>query len=234
MEGPEFNLFGATHLISLALIFIVMIAFPKIVNKYFSLKKDLIAKVIGYLAIFHTFFSPYSDLFLVVEPYSWKEVLPFHMCDFSLIFIAIYLLGGNKFFFNCAFFWGIAGASMALLTPDIPYGFPSMNFLMFFYGHGLILFGVFYAVIALNQRPYFKEINRVIVFTLLLAIPIYFVNVILGEPANFWYLIAKPEGASLMDVFPDPPLHLLVTTPLAIAVFYLIYLPYFIKDKFAK
>ena len=36
MEGPEFNLFGATHLISLALIFIVMVAFPKIVNKYFS------------------------------------------------------------------------------------------------------------------------------------------------------------------------------------------------------
>ena len=124
MEGPEFNLFGATHLISLALIFIVMIAFPKIVNKYFSLKKDLIAKVIGYLAIFHTFFSPYSDLFLVVEPYSWKEVLPFHMCDFSLIFIAIYLLGGNKFFFNCAFFWGLLELQWLFLHQIFLMGFP--------------------------------------------------------------------------------------------------------------
>ena len=156
MEGPEFILFGSTHLVGLAAIFTVMIALPKITNKFFSDKRELIGRIIGYLAIFHTFFSPYSDLYLVVEPYSWKEVLPLHMCDFSLIFIAIYLLGGNKFFFNCAFFWGIAGASMALLTPDIPYGFPSMNFLMFFYGHGLILYGVFYAVIALNQRPYFN------------------------------------------------------------------------------
>ena len=46
--------------------------------------------------------------------------------------------------------------------------------------------------------------------------------------------MAKPDGASLMDVFPEPPLHLLVTTPLAIAVFYLIYLPYFIKDKASR
>ena len=144
MEGPEFILFGTTHLAGLAVIFTVMIALPKITNKYFSDKRESIGRIIGYLAIFHTFFSPYSDLYLVVEPYSWKEVLPFHMCDFSLIFIAIYLLGGNKFFFNCAFFWGIAGASMALLTPDIPYGFPSMNFLMFFYGHGLILSLVFF------------------------------------------------------------------------------------------
>ena len=151
MEGPEFILFGTTHLAGHAVIFAVMIALPKITNKYFSDKRELIGRIIGYLAIFHTFFSPYSDLYLVVEPYSWKEVLPFHMCDFSLIFIAIYLLGGNKFFFNCAFFWGIAGASMALLTPDIPYGFPSMNFLMFCYGHGLILFGVFYEVIRLKQ-----------------------------------------------------------------------------------
>ena len=86
---------------------------------------------------------------------------------------------------------------MALLTPDIPYGFPSMNFLMFFYGHGLILFGVFYAVIALNQRPYFNEMNKVIAFTLLLAIPIYFINIILGEPANFWYLAGKPDAEVL-------------------------------------
>ena len=231
MEGPEFILFGTTHLAGLAVIFAVMIALPKITNKYFSAKKELIGKIIGCLAIIHTFFSPYSDLYLVVEPYNWKEVLPFHMCDFSLIFIAIYLLGGNKFLFNCAFFWGIAGATMALLTPDIPYGFPSMNFLMFFYGHGLILFGVFYAVIALNQRPYFNEMNKVIVFTLLLAIPIYFINIVLGEPANFWYLADKPAGGSIMDFMPDPPMHVIYTLPIALAAFYLVYLPYFIKDR---
>jgi len=43
--------------------------------------------------------------------------------------------------------------------------------------------------------------------------------------------MAKPNGASLLDFFPDPPFHILVVIPIAIGIFYLIYLPYFIKDK---
>ena len=40
MEGQEFILFGTTHLVGLALIFVVMVAFPKITNKYFPSKKE--------------------------------------------------------------------------------------------------------------------------------------------------------------------------------------------------
>ena len=47
MEGPEFILFGTTHLVGLAVIFAVIIAFPKITNKYFSEKKELIGRIIG-------------------------------------------------------------------------------------------------------------------------------------------------------------------------------------------
>jgi hypothetical protein len=46
--------------------------------------------------------------------------------------------------------------------------------------------------------------------------------------------MAKPAGASLMDAFPEPPFHLLVLTPLALATFILIYTPYFIKDRLQK
>ena len=72
-------------------------------------------------------------------------------------------------------------------------------------------------------------------YALIILLPnIYLINDLLGEPANFWYLQAKPDGASLMDMFPDPPHSLFFTVPLAIAVFYLIYLPYFIKDTVSK
>jgi len=102
-------------------------------------------------------------------------------------------------------------------------------------GHGMIIVGIMYATVALDNRPYAKDILKVSVITAFILLPIvYVINLILGDPANFWYLMAKPDGASLMDVFPEPPLHLLVTTPLAIGVFYLIYLPYFIKDKAAR
>jgi uncharacterized membrane protein YwaF len=62
----------------------------------------------------------------------------------------------------------------------------------------------------------------------------YIINLILGEPANFWYLMAKPAGSSPMDAFPEPPYHLLVLAPLAIAMFILVYSPYFIKDNVKK
>ena len=52
MEGPEFILFGTTHLAGLAVIFAVMIALPKITNKYFSDKRELIGRIIGYLQSF--------------------------------------------------------------------------------------------------------------------------------------------------------------------------------------
>ena len=96
----------------------------------------------------------------------------------------------------------------------------------------MIVVGIMYATIALGNRPYLKDILVVSGITAFILLPnIYLINDLLGEPANFWYLQAKPDGASLMDMFPDPPHSLFYTVPLAISVFYLIYIPYFIKDK---
>ena len=68
MEGQEFILFGTTHLAGLALIFVVMVAFPKITNKYFPSKKELIGRVIAYLALFHTFFRLTVIFILLLIP----------------------------------------------------------------------------------------------------------------------------------------------------------------------
>ena len=103
----EFHMFDFTHILSLVLIFVVMIMFLFFVNKYLANKISLIAKIIAFFGIFHSIFSPIKDLYFVIEPYDWREVLPFHMCDLSLIFISIFLLGGSKFYFNCAFFGGL-------------------------------------------------------------------------------------------------------------------------------
>ena len=122
---------------------------------------------------------------------------------------------------------------MAIITPDIPV--IDLDYAFFMIGHGMIVIGVMYATISLGNRPYAKDILTVSLITAFVLLPmVYLINLILGEPANYWYLIAKPAGASLMDAFPEPPYHLLITTPLAIVTFYLIYIPYAIKDKLAK
>lgn len=233
MNASPFILFGNVHLITMAIIILVAVFLPLVCKNQSTSNKSLISKVIAFIILSHVIISPYKDLYLLQNPYNWREILPIHMCDLSEIFLAAFLLGGPKILYKCAFFWGLAGASMAIITPDIPV--IDLDYAFFMIGHGMIVIGVMYATISLGNRPYANDILTVSLITAFVLLPIvYLINLILGEPANYWYLIAKPAGASLMDAFPEPPYHLLITTPLAIATFCLIYIPYAIKDKLAK
>ena len=233
MNASPFVLFGNIHIITMLVILSVSILLPLIYKNKSEAQNSVMTKVIAYTIIAHVVISPYKDLFLLENPYNWREVLPFHMCDLSEIFIAWFLLGGPKILYKCAFFWGIGGATMAIITPDISYH--DLDYAFFMIGHGMIVLGIMYATIALGNRPYATDILTVSLITACILLPItYIINLLLGEPANFWYLMAKPEGASLMDAFPEPPYHILVLMPLAIATFFIIYAPYFIKDRLQK
>ena len=233
MSASPFVLFGNIHIVTMLSILAGSVFIPLIYKNKSVAQKSVMTKIIACIVIAHVVISPYKDLFILENPYNWREVLPFHMCDLSEIFLAWFLLGGPKILYKCAFFWGISGATMAIITPDISNH--DLDYAFFMIGHGMIVIGIMYATIALNNRPYAKDILTVSFITACILLPItYLINLILGEPANFWYLMAKPAGASLMDAFPEPPFHLLVLTPLALAMFFLIYTPYFIKDRLQK
>ena len=233
MNASPFILFGNIHIMTMLVILAISIFLPLIYKSKSETQKSVMTKMIAYIVIAHVVISPYKDLFILENPYNWREVLPFHMCDLSEIFLAWFLLGGPKILYKCAFFWGIGGATMAIITPDISYH--DLDYAFFMIGHGMIVIGIMYATVALNNRPYAKDILTVSLITACVLLPItYTINLLLGEPANFWYLMAKPAGASLMDAFPEPPYHLLVLTPLALATFVIIYTPYFIKDRLQK
>ena len=233
MNASPFILFGNIHIMTMLVILAISIFLPLIYKSKSEIQKSVMTKMIAYIVIAHVVISPYKDLFIIENPYNWREVLPFHMCDLSEIFLAWFLLGGPKILYKCAFFWGIGGATMAIITPDISYH--DLDYAFFMIGHGMIVVGIMYATVALNNRPYAKDILTVSLITACVLLPItYTINLLLGEPANFWYLMAKPAGASLMDAFPEPPYHLLVSMPFAIATFVIIYTPYFIKDRLQK
>lgn len=233
MFGTPFELFGTVHLITIAVVIITSIFLPKFYKNKSDHQISMMKKIIASVIAAHVIISPYKDLYLLANPYDWRETIPLHMCDLSEIFLIWFLLGGPRILYICAFFWGLGGATMAILTPDISHH--DLEYIFFMVGHGMIIVGIMYATVTLGNRPYAKDIATVALITALVLLPIvYVINLLLGEPANFWYLMSKPAGASLMDMFPEPPYHLLVTTPIAIALFYLIYLPYFIKDRVAK
>jgi hypothetical integral membrane protein (TIGR02206 family) len=234
MNFPAFEVFGTQHLVTLLLCAAVIYLYPKFFQNKDEAKQILGGKILAGIMILHMISQPIYDVLLFELP--WKEEFPLHMCDFSMLAMIVYLLKQNapKILFHCAYFWGICGATMAMATPDLEYGFPHGEYSPFFWGHSLILLAVFYVLMVRKERPILKDILKVVGVTLVLLIFVYIANLLIGPPANYWYLVARPVDGTLMDYFPDPPLHLIGTIPLAIFLFYIAYLPLQIKDRLKK
>jgi hypothetical integral membrane protein (TIGR02206 family) len=163
---------------------------------------------------------------------NWKEGLPLHLCDFSTIAVILYFMTKKRDFFIFAFFFGIAGGGMSILTPDTVYGFPYIGYIQSQIGHTMILMGVSYAIIIDNQRPYMRDILTALAYATILLSFTYFMNYLLGT--NYWFLSEKPVGDNIMSIMRAEPFHIIDLYLAAIAFCYLIYLPYYFADKAAK
>ena len=232
MEPQPFVILGTSHLVTLIIILCLAIFFPRAYKDKPVYQKENVAKVLGISIILLELIKPFIWNYM---DYPWIRLLPIHMCSLSGFFIGVFLLTKRRLFFEVAFFWGIGGGINALITPDVTLTFPDPKYILFFLGHGLLLVNIGYACIALNNRPTFESVKNGILFSMAILPVIYLINLLLGPPANYWYLGAKPtEGQSIMDFFPDPPLHIPLLIIIGALLFLLIYSPYWIYDKFKK
>ena len=118
---------------------------------------------------------------------------------------------------------------MSILTPDTVYGFPYIGYIQSQIGHTMILMGVSYAVIIDNQRPYMLDVLKALAYATILLLFTYFVNYLLGT--NYWFLVEKPVGDNVMSLMRSEPFHIFDLYLVAIVLCYLMYLPYYFKDK---
>ena len=232
MEAQQFYIFGTYHLVTLVVILCLAIFFPITYRDKPASQKENVAKILGISIIALELIKPF--LWHSMD-YPWIRLLPIHMCSLSGFFIGIFLLTDKRLFFEVAFFWGIGGGINALITPDVTMTFPDPKYILFFLGHGLLIVNIGYACITLSNRPTFNSVKNGIFFSLGVLPVIYIINLLLGPPANYWYLGTKPtEGQSIMNFFPDPPLHIPLLIIIGAFLFLLIYSPYWIYDKLKK
>ena len=149
MFGTPFQIFGTVHLITIFSVIIVSVFLPKVYKNKSESDKSLMSKIIAGIIAAHVIISPYKDLYLLANPYDWRETIPLHMCDLSEIFLIWFLLGGPRILYLCAFFWGLGGASMAILTPDVSHH--DLEYIFFMIGHGMIIVGIMYATVSLGN-----------------------------------------------------------------------------------
>lgn len=233
----EFILFGTTHLLTLSIIFAISLGVPFFLRSKYRLDSlSQFEKILGFTLILNELIKPFY--LIAFGDYKWTNTVPLHACHISSYATGLFLLTRHQQFFDFAYFWGIGGGTMALLTPDVEFTFPDLDFITLFSGHGLLFFGLMYIVIVIRQKVTFSSLVNALKYSLILLPIMYGLNLLIGgEPgyeANLWYLMKAPAGDSLMTLFPNPPMHVIPVFPLVAGIFYMLYLPFYFAGKKSK
>ena len=131
----EFSLSDTSHIIFAIACIVTIIYLPKFVlNKSDIWKKLVIAAIFIFILI-----NQGLDFYREGYTQQIKLGLPLHLCDFSCASIMLYFITQRREFFIFAFFAGISGAGMAILTPDVLYSFPHIDYVRHMIGHSMIL-----------------------------------------------------------------------------------------------
>ncbi len=169
--------------------------------------------------------------YTVAGEWSVEITLPIQLCDLSVFLSVAVLLTKRQLLSELLYYWGIGGATQAILTPDIgSYTWPHFVFYQFFISHAVILLACIYMILVEKFRPSSRSVLRTLIITNLYGILMMFVNHLTG--GNYLFLSAKPAGGSLLDLLGPWPWYLLSLDGVALILFTLLYLPFAIgKSK---
>ena len=156
------------------------------------------------------------------------EDLPLHMCGISFFTSTYALYKKNQTAFELSYFWGLAGAFQAIITPDPSRFVMDVSLFWNFLSHGLIILNVLWLIIIDNMRCRLGSYINIIIITNGSLFIISIVNTILG--GNYWFICEKPGGESPFIIF-DWPLYLIGFEIAGIVLFGLLYIPMIILRK---
>ena len=224
MNDYSFQTFSFEHnsyLLGLLLLWFIL---PLIGKKFLS--KDQQRNVVFILIavtllqeLLHYFFKINLNSFDIAQD------LSLHMCGIS-VFISCYALyTKNQAAFELSFFWGLAGALQAVLTPDpTRFHFGYISTFWSFLSHGIIIMNVFWLIFVDNMRCRKNSLLNTILVTNGAIFIIGIINSAIGNGANYWFICEKPSGDSPFLIGEWP--YYLFTFQLAGILFMsLIYLP---------
>jgi len=156
-------------------------------------------------------------------PLSAWDVLPLQLCDF-LIFLAVYALFTLRpLACELLYFWSV-GTLLAMVTPDVPLGFPNWYFFTFFTLHGAVVVSAAVVVLGFRRTPGPGAARRAFLALAAYAAVVGAVNQATGR--NYLYLCRKPGEATLLDWLGPWPVYVLSGAALALGLFHLMAWPF--------
>ncbi|MBB6446174.1 YwaF family protein [Bacillus benzoevorans] len=200
-KGFDFEMFSGSHFVMLAIFLIIAVLIFLNREKLRSNKwrKAEIGVAISLIVIEIT----YHMWMIVNHNWKLKSSIPLELCNISLILCVLLLLTRKKLIFEILFFTAILGASQAIFTPALNYGFPHFRFFHFFYAHIMVVWVTLYFTWVKGYYPTFLSVLKLIVFLNILLPGVLLVNKLTN--GNYWFLRHKPEGPSLLDALGPYP-----------------------------
>lgn len=213
-----FVLFGTSHMI---MILIGVISVLLLIILGFLIRPQLLAKWISVsVLVIKLAEMYYRHRILGEEIY---RMLPFHLCNLTIILSLFMMFFHSKFLFQLVYFWFV-GAIFAILTPDIIFAYPNFWTISFFITHFYLVFSALFALIHFHFRPTKRGMLMAFLFINLWAVLMYFVNQELGT--NYLFVNRIPETTTLLSYFGAWPYYLLPVEGIYIIESILLYLPF--------
>ena len=163
--------------------------------------------------------------------------LPITICGWSIVFCSYLVIGKSQSLFDIAYFWLFAGTVFALITPSAVLsmtGPTRYRYYQFWIEHTFGYISIFFMMFVHKMRPTVKSIIKSYGVLLILAVIAYIANDML--PGANYLFMARPESApSILDILPENyAVRILIMAVAVTALFFVAYLPWFLKDRRAR
>lgn len=212
-------LFGPLHLTLLAVIAGLCVLLPWLCRRAVVAARSLRLTVGWALAA--------NELGWWIFRYSHEGVhlrnLPLQLCDLTVWLSVLACLTARPAIVEFAYFAGIAGAGMALVTPDLWSPWPSYPAVYFFLAHGGIVIAVslmsFGGIVQFRPGAVWRSFGLLVAYASLVGA----FNAACGS--NYMYLCRKPASTTLLDKLGPWPWYLLPAAGVGLGFFWLLWLP---------
>lgn len=230
MDVPPFELFGPAHLLTAAITLTLAVVLPLAARRLPASEARLLALALAAgLVIYRTGWMFWT---MAAHGAELRQVIPLGICPALFYLCAWVLWRRDQVVYEVAYYWALSGALMSVITPDVPVSYPHPQYIAFFASHGSLILAVLYATFVFGMRPRWSSIPRVTAITVLYALVLMVINALLGT--NHMYVNGKPASASLLDYLGPWPWYIVTGIGLALVLFSLSYLPFFVADRWGR